>query len=133
MQVVFNVNLDEQYVYKESYIKELAQFDEQTLATALAYARNLKLYGIDVTEKWDTVVEQSEALKNVYNKGYYDAMTHKKERIVPWVEDYTQWDPYHHSFNGFRCTKCGNIQRWQTKYCPECGQKKLIIESDAEK
>ena len=74
MQVVFNVNLDEQYVYKESYIKELAQFDEQTLATALAYARNMKLYGIDVTDKWDTVVEQSEALKNAYNKGYADAL-----------------------------------------------------------
>ncbi len=74
MQVVFNVDLDEQYAYKKPYIKELAQFDEQTLAIAIVYACNMKRYGVDVTEKWNTAVEQSDALENAYHKGYADAL-----------------------------------------------------------
>ena len=55
-------------------IKELDKFDFQTLVTAYAYAKNLHFYGIDVTEKWETVAQQSVAMDRAYRKAYYDAM-----------------------------------------------------------
>ena len=122
MKLIFEIpNADKE---KQALLNLLVEEDNMVLAQAYLYAKNLIKQGIDIAEKWSTVTQQSEAVYKAYNNGYYDAMTHKKERIVPWVEDYTQWDPYHHSFNGFKCTKCGNIQRWQTKYCPQNADKR---------
>jgi len=50
-------------------IEALKEYDEATLGLALMYARNMTLYGVDVTEKWDTVTQQSAAVHQAYTKG----------------------------------------------------------------
>ncbi len=54
--------------------KDMQRFDEQTMATAFAYAHYHRVYGIDVTEKWNTATQQSANLEQAYRKGYYDAV-----------------------------------------------------------
>ena len=43
------------------------------IATAYLYAINFILYGEDVTEKWETAIQNSNALEKAYMRGYYDA------------------------------------------------------------
>lgn len=59
---------------KEVLLKELAKEDLQVLALAYVYAKNLQMYGEDVTEKWLTATQNASALEKAYNKGYYDAV-----------------------------------------------------------
>ena len=58
---------------KEKLLTAMQQFDAKTLSTAYVYAKNLTLYGADVTEKWLT------ALEKAYRKGYYDALKQREE------------------------------------------------------
>jgi hypothetical protein len=58
----------------EQLIDELLKMSPMTLLTAYLYAINLTSYGVDVTEKWLTAIQQTSALEKAYNKGYYDAM-----------------------------------------------------------
>lgn len=57
---------------KEALLKLLAQEDELVLSQAYLYAKNMVDYGIDITEKWETALEQHEALHKAYIKGRYD-------------------------------------------------------------
>lgn len=57
---------------KQEIIDLMRNMPLQTLVIAYIYAKNYTEYGVDVTKTWLTVVENSEALKNAYNKGYYD-------------------------------------------------------------
>ena len=52
----------------------------QVLAMAYLYAVNFTLYGEDVIEKWETVIENTRALESAYKKGYYDALHRQAER-----------------------------------------------------
>ena len=57
---------------KEIIIDELSKLPIMELAVALSYAKNLSLYGVDVTEVWNTAVQQSYALNKAYEKGRSD-------------------------------------------------------------
>ena len=65
---------------KQHILEEMSKFDEMTLSTAYIYAKNLTLYGVDVTEKWLTATQNSVALEKAYKKGYYDALQKQTER-----------------------------------------------------
>ena len=57
---------------KDLLISELNQFDVNIIKLALAQARYYTLFGVDVTEKWDTATEQAHALDSAYTKGFHD-------------------------------------------------------------
>lgn len=57
---------------KAAILKLLANEDMQVLSQAYAYAKNVELYGVDVSEKWETVVQQCRALQRAYLKGCSD-------------------------------------------------------------
>lgn len=64
----------EEQTKREALLRELAKEDLQVLALAYTYAKNIQMYGEDVTEKWQTATQKASALEKVYSKGYYDAM-----------------------------------------------------------
>lgn len=55
-------------------IDELSKMPPMVIATAYLHAINYTLYGLDVTEKWETATQNASALEIAYRKGYYDAM-----------------------------------------------------------
>lgn len=59
---------------KQQIINELSKMPSMVVATAYIHAINYTLYGVDVTEKWVTAVQQTAVLEKAYNKGYYDAV-----------------------------------------------------------
>ena len=60
-------------------IDELSKMPPMVIATAYLHAINYTLYGVDVTEKWLTAVQQTDALEKAYSKGYYDALQRQAE------------------------------------------------------
>ena len=55
-------------------LKMLAEMDIKTLSIAYGYARCLLLYGVDVTEKWETASQQTDMLEKAYRKGRDDTL-----------------------------------------------------------
>ena len=64
--------------YKQALLNELEKEDIAVLGLAYQYAHNLYRYGVDVTEKWRTVVENTANLDKAYQKGYYEGLTAAK-------------------------------------------------------
>ena len=62
---------------KEALLGELAKEDLQVLALAYVYAKNLHMYGEDVTKATYSATQNVEMLNKAYHKGYYDAMNKK--------------------------------------------------------
>jgi len=60
-------------------IDELSKMPPMVIATAYLYAINYTLYGEDVTEKWETAIQNVSALEKAYRKGYYDALQRQAE------------------------------------------------------
>lgn len=65
-------NIEKQDSIKDLLISELDRFDVNVLKLALMQARYYTLFGVDVTEKWDTATEQSHMLDSAYAKGFHD-------------------------------------------------------------
>lgn len=65
---------------KQFIIDEFSKLPPIVMATAYIYAINYTLFGEDVTEKWETVVQNASALEKAYRIGYHDAMRIKSER-----------------------------------------------------
>lgn len=63
----------------EQLIDELSKMPPKVIATAYLHAINYTLYGVDVTEKWETATQNAAALDIAYRKGYYDALQRLKE------------------------------------------------------
>lgn len=86
---------------REKLLYQLSKFDDQTLGTALAYAQNLVLYGIDVTERWKTATEQSQALTEAYQRGFYTGigMAYTGDDITPPQFDPNPDDKFFNCFN----------------------------------
>ena len=61
-------------IRKEDLLKFLEQEDIQVLSLAYVYAKNMKLYGEDVTKAWVTAVEQHAILEKAYRAGYYEGL-----------------------------------------------------------
>lgn len=57
---------------KERLLASLAEEDEFVLCQAYIYAKHLHNLGVDVSKKWETVTQQSEALNRAYLQGRYD-------------------------------------------------------------
>ena len=57
---------------KKFVVEALAQLDDKVLNTALMYSRVLVEDSIDISERWDTAVEQVTALNEAYNRGFYE-------------------------------------------------------------
>ena len=47
-------------------------YNDKVNQTATAYAANIHMFGVDVTEKWNTAIEQTEALNKAYLRGRHD-------------------------------------------------------------
>lgn len=63
---------------KEALLEELAKEDLQVLVLAYVYAKNLHMYGEDVTKTIYSAVQNVEILNKAYHKGYCDATNKKK-------------------------------------------------------
>ena len=60
-------------------IEELSKMPPMVIATAYLHAINYTLYGVDVTEKWETATQNANALERAYRKGYYDALQEQEK------------------------------------------------------
>lgn len=59
---------------EKQMIEELSKMSPMVIATAYLYALNCTRYGVDITEKWETAVQNASALEKAYRKGYHDAL-----------------------------------------------------------
>lgn len=110
---------------KEALLEKLAKEDLQVLALAYMYAKNLHMYGEDVTKASCSAIQNVAMLDKAYQKGYYDAM---QRPSAEWVDD--------------KCSACGKgiddlieSSEWyrneSPRYCPFCGIKiQLYSESE---
>lgn len=60
-------------------LDELSKMPDMVIATAYLHALNYTRYGVDVTEKWLTAVQNVNALDRAYGKGYHDALKRQAE------------------------------------------------------
>lgn len=66
---------------KETLLEQLAKENTMVLAQAYVYAKNLSTYGVDVTQKWLTAIENTANLERAYRKGWQDCFNEiMKER-----------------------------------------------------
>ncbi len=70
MQIVIEISDNDKQ--KAEILKWLADENNMVLTQAYIYAKNLDLYGVDVSEKWSTVIKQAWAMERAYCKGRYD-------------------------------------------------------------
>lgn len=64
---------------KDVLLEELAKEDLQVLSLAYMYAKNLQMYGEDVTKAISTATQNVAILGKAYRKGYYDALQRQAE------------------------------------------------------
>ena len=58
---------------KQAILDLLTEENEQILGLAYMYAKNMHLYGTDVSKEWETVIQQSVALNEAYTRGRMDS------------------------------------------------------------
>lgn len=58
---------------KQAMLDQLAEENEQVVALAFVYAKNMQTYGVDVTKAWNNAVQQSAALNKAYTRGRCDS------------------------------------------------------------
>ena len=73
-----HLTLPDSELKKAAYLRELAKESPLVVSQALMYARNLDRYGVDISQKWMTVAEQSAALEKAYERGYYEVLEAKE-------------------------------------------------------
>ena len=64
---------------RQFLLEELAKEDLQVLALAYVYAKNLHMYGVDVTKATCSATENVAMTDIAYRKGYYDALQRQAE------------------------------------------------------
>lgn len=57
-------------------LDELSKMPDMVIATAYLEAINYTLYGANVTEAWNTAIQQNAALERTYAKGYTHGIEH---------------------------------------------------------
>lgn len=113
-------------IEKEALLEELAKEDLQVLSLAYIYAKNLHMYGEDVTKASCSAIQNVAMLDKAYKKGYYDAM---QRPSAEWVDD--------------KCSACGKgiddliessewYQNESPRYCPFCGIKIQQYKAESE-
>lgn len=63
---------------KEDLVEFLMQKDETVIKVAIMYAESNLRYGVDVTEKWETAVQQTFALRKAEERGFIDGQNSMK-------------------------------------------------------
>ena len=58
---------------KQAMLDQLAEENEQVIALAYMYAKNMHLYGVDVTKALDSAIHESIALNDAYKRGRMDS------------------------------------------------------------
>ena len=59
---------------EKQMIEELSKMSPMVISTAYLYALNCTRYGVDITKKWETTVQNARALELAYREGYHDAL-----------------------------------------------------------
>lgn len=67
------LNRDEDEL-KEQFLQELRKESVSIICLASLYAKNFEEIGIDVTKKWETTQQQTDALEIAYKKGYSEGI-----------------------------------------------------------
>ena len=92
------------------------------LALAYTYAKNLQLYGEDVTKVISTATQNVAILEKAYNKGYYDAMNRMLANDTKghWIQQ-PRYDGDDQP--DLVCPNCGfKISWWDMgNFCAKCG------------
>lgn len=91
---------------RDALLEELAKEDLQVLALAYVYAKNLHMYGVDVTEAIITATENTAILDSAYHKGYHDGINRmseneNKEKEVKYCKEYYDSIFMQEIYNGF--------------------------------
>jgi hypothetical protein len=68
--MIVQIEIPDEELDKSTLLRLLAEQDTKVLATAYLYAKNFVTYGVNVTEKWDTAVRNSDSLTRAYHDGY---------------------------------------------------------------
>lgn len=112
---------------KQMMLDNLSKESEIVLATAYSFAQNLTMYGVNVTEKWNNVLENTQAVQTAYNRGYFDALLemdknkNRGDKKGKWIDEPNCC---------VRCSCCGYhyphtsifSSKMDWKYCPNCGK-----------
>lgn len=69
---------------KEVLIEQLKKEPIEVLSLAYVYAKNMHLYGVDVTETWKTATQQAEALYRARMEGYVEG---QKTHVIELEEE----------------------------------------------
>lgn len=64
---------------KSKILELLSKEDIQTISLAYIYAKNITLYGVDVTKEWDTALRQSHALEQARLFGFCEGTKYASE------------------------------------------------------
>lgn len=70
-------------INKELILEKLAKEDLQVLVLAYVYAKNLYMYGEDVTKAIQSATENAAIVDKTYRRGYYDAIKIMAESKEP--------------------------------------------------
>ena len=92
-----NLKEKQQVSKKDTLLEELAKEDLQVLSLAYIYAKNLQIYGEDVTKAISTATQNVAMLEKAYQKGYYDAMNKMSAE-----REYKGWIDYQRYINALR-------------------------------
>lgn len=68
---------------KAALIEELSNCSLQELGLAISYAKSMALYGVDVTQAWETASQNTANMERAYRRAFYDAMkTLSREQFI---------------------------------------------------
>lgn len=72
---------------KEDLLGKLAKEDLQVLALSYMYAKNLHMYGEDLTKAICSAVQNVAMMDKAYQRGYYDAMNKNDPNVIKAYND----------------------------------------------
>lgn len=79
---------------RKRLLEQFADFSSSLILLAFMYAKNFEETGEDITKRWGTAVQQSEALQKCYEKGYNEGFRagvekgaeHEKKKVESLVK-----------------------------------------------
>lgn len=97
----------EHFIYTSDAIRivnELAEEQKHDMVTQLAmmYAKNIYVYGVDVTKAWESAVQNHMALEKAYIRGRQD----ESDKFSEWREEHNDKD----------CSQCSRRSWYQKGY-----------------
>jgi hypothetical protein len=60
-------------IQRDVLLKQLETAPDEVLALAYLHSLNYTMFGVEITEKWQTAVQNSAQMQKAYEKGYRDA------------------------------------------------------------